>query len=174
MKIGIISDTHNNIKYLTMAAKQMIGNYNVSTLIFLGDECEDIDKIKHMFSEVIWVPGVFCQHYKDRNIPHRIIKKLGDNRVLLTHTPVSHINDFPDDIKPEEMSRNEVDIVFYGHTHVPSIEEKEGVIWVNPGHLKTEDKKGHPASFAIFDTDKNEIKIIELLTGNEIYKKKIK
>lgn len=169
MKIGLISDTHGNIRYLEEAANRLIKNYCVDTLIFLGDECEDIESVKDMFKDHVWVPGVFCEHYKDRSIPHRLIKEFQGFKVLITHTPVSHQNDFVDDINPETAANEKkVDMVFHGHTHIPRIEKKEGVIWVNPGHLKKDDKRGSPPSFGIVDFDDRKILIVEFLNDKEI------
>ncbi|MBI5573782.1 MAG: metallophosphoesterase family protein [Elusimicrobia bacterium] len=171
MKIGLISDTHRNIDYLTEAVERMINDYGIETLVFLGDECEDIDAVKDMFKKVIWVPGIFCQHYKDKNIAHRSIKEFNGVKVLITHTPSSHPNDFSEDIKPENITKKEVNMVFYGHTHIPKIEEKAGIIWVNPGHLKVNDKRGASPSFGIIDFKNKTIKIIDFKTDREILKK---
>jgi len=53
-------------------------------------------------------------------------------------------------------------IVFYGHTHEPWIEEKDGLITANPGTLGGVFNK---ASFAVYDSEsgKLELKILELL-----------
>jgi predicted phosphodiesterase len=39
--------------------------------------------------------------------------------------------------------------VLYGHTHVPALESRGGVLWLNPGHLKGPVDKGHPPTFAL-------------------------
>jgi len=71
---------------------------------------------------------------------------------LLTHTPSSHEHDSPQDIKPEETSSSgQVDAVFYGHTHIPKAEIKDGILWLNPGHLRPSDKRGYPPSYAIVE-----------------------
>jgi len=168
MKIGIISDTHGNIEYLEETAKLMKDEYKIDALIFLGDECEDIENIKNMVKNIVSVPGVYCEHYKNKGISHRIIKEFSGFKVLITHTQTSHQNDFPDDIKPENLSLKDVDMAFYGHTHIPKIEIKNGIIWLNPGHLKKEDKKGFPPSFGIVDFEKRNIEIINFLTLKKI------
>lgn len=165
MKCLVISDTHGEIENIEKAIKIALEKYAVDTLIFLGDECEDIEQIKNNFKNVIWVPGVYCKHYIDKNIPHRKIINFQGIKILISHTLSSHPNDFPDDIKPEKViSQKEVDMVFYGHTHIPNLEEKNGIIFLNPGHLKHEDKKGYKPSFAIADFINREIKIIDLST----------
>jgi len=54
------------------------------------------------------------------------------------------------------------DIIFYGHTHKPWIEEKNGVKLVNSGTLGGVFQK---ATFAVWDTDQDEpeLKIIDLI-----------
>jgi putative phosphoesterase len=123
--------------------------------------------IKH-----IKVPGVFSSYYKDKNIENRKVEVFEGWRVLLTHTKEPHKNDLPSDISPLELiNKKEVDIVFYGHTHIPKIEEEKGIILVNPGHLKKEDKKGYPPSFGFisFRKDSVDIKIIDLVEDKPIY-----
>ncbi|MCS7150970.1 MAG: YfcE family phosphodiesterase [Endomicrobia bacterium] len=168
MKVVVVSDTHGNLEYLTELANYLLSN-DINTLIFLGDECEDIEVVKHMFQEIIWVPGVYCEHYRDKNIPHRIIKEFNNTRVLITHTPTSHTNDYPDDIGPEKVTKQQVDIVLYGHTHIPNIEVKSDILWVNPGHLKKEDKKGYPPSFAVIDFNLRKIELINFINKEQIY-----
>ena len=54
--------------------------------------------------------------------------------------------------QPAQMAREEKpDLVLYGHSHLPLIDERDGIVWVNPGHLKTMDKKGAPPSYAVID-----------------------
>jgi predicted phosphodiesterase len=48
---------------------------------------------------------------------------------------------------------NKCDIIFYGHTHKPWIEIKNGIQIVNPGTLGG---VFTPATFAVWDTDKRE------------------
>jgi len=40
-------------------------------------------------------------------------------------------------------------VYLFGHSHIPLLEIKEGIFFINPGHLKDEDKKGYPPSFAL-------------------------
>lgn len=172
MKIGLISDTHNNIEYLKGVAQKFANEYKVDKVIFLGDECEDAEVfLAYPEIEVISVPGVFCEHYKDRNIENRKIIEIEGIKILITHTKESHSNDLPDDIKPEDVIKSkEVKMVFYGHTHIPDISEIEGIIFVNPGHLKKEDKKGYSPSFGIieFKKGKLEIEIVDFLKNEKI------
>jgi predicted phosphodiesterase len=63
-------------------------------------------------------------------------------------------------------------VSFYGHTHIPEIKENTGVLWVNPGHLQEEDKRGFPPSFAVVDFDKGKVtaRIVDLWQGKDLVK----
>ena len=61
----------------------------------------------------------------------------------MSHTDVSHANDRRDDPKPEDLiAAGRVDVLLSGHSHKPLICKEDGLLRVNPGHLKDEDKKG--------------------------------
>ncbi|MFH2011087.1 MAG: YfcE family phosphodiesterase [Pseudomonadota bacterium] len=163
MKVGILSDSHGSLKNLEDAAKWLVENENVTTLVHLGDECEDTEILGQFKVRIIQVPGVFCSHYRDPAIPNRLIKNFAGNKVLISHTESSHKNDLPGDLKPEEViDKNEVDMVWVGHTHILKIEESKGILILNPGHLQSNDKKGYLPSFGLVDFEAKVAKIISL------------
>lgn len=171
MKIGVVGDTHENIGYLKEAVNWLIENYQIDVIIHLGDNYDDTKILENMSIKLFRVPGVFDRHYKELDIPNRLIEEFGEWKVLITHTQDSHQNDLPSDIKPEEViKKKEVNMVFYAHTHIPKIEEKEGILFLNPGHLKKEDKKGYSPSFGVVELfkEKAKISIIDLGTKREI------
>jgi putative phosphoesterase len=171
MKIGLISDTHRNIVNLDKAIKKL-KEIGVDKIIHLGDNYTDIDEIGE--TEILRVPGVFSESYQDPEIPNRIVCFFSGWRVLISHTISSHPNDLKNDLKPEEyIQGKKIDVVLYGHTHIPDI-KKENVIYVNPGHLKDEDKKGYPPTFALLELTETDItvKIYDLKTG-KIYREEL-
>lgn len=164
MKIGVVSDSHKNTENLIKAVKKLV-EMGVNSVIHLGDDYDDTEVLDEMGVEVTKVPGVFSVYYTDPRVLNRVIKDYAGWKVLLTHTPESHKNDLVGDIKPEEVvAKREVDMVLHGHTHIPRAEKHRGVVWVNPGHLKDEDKKGFPPTFALieFMGDKARVEIISL------------
>lgn len=52
------------------------------------------------------------------------------------------------------------DAVFYGHSHKKHIDKVNDCIIVNPGEISSH--RTSTASFAIYDTTKNDVEIIEL------------
>jgi putative phosphoesterase len=163
MKIGVMSDTHGNIDNLEKAV-EVLKNLGAEKLIHLGDNYTDVAETGE---DMMQVPGVFSDEYQKPSIPNRRIENFNGWRVLLTHTVSAHENDLPDDIKPEEcIEEKTVDMVLYGHTHIPSARQKHGVVYVNPGHLKDEDKKGYPPTCACINLEEQraQVKIYDVTT----------
>jgi len=154
MKIGIMSDSHGNIEYVRQAAEHMM-EAEVGYIVHLGDDYYDARILDILPVNVVKVPGVYDAVYKDASVPNRLVKDIAGLKVLITHTKDSHRNDLPYDKMPEEyMASRKVDIVLFGHSHVFSVKLEDGILMVNPGHLKTEDKKGE-ATFALLDINKS-------------------
>lgn len=63
----------------------------------------------------------------------------------------------------------DVDIMFYGHFHVNFIEEKNGIIFVNPGSISLP-KQNTEHGYAIFNEEEILLKDIE---GNIIKRRKL-
>lgn len=165
MNLGLISDTHNTIGNLDKAIKKL-KEIGVEKIIHLGDNYTDIDEIGE--TEILRVPGVFSECYQNPNILNRIVCFFSGWRVLISHTVSSHPNDLKNDIKPEEYIQDKkIDVVLYGHTHIPNIKKEGEIIYVNPGHLKDEDKKGHPPTFGLLEFTEKDIviKIYNFKTG---------
>jgi putative phosphoesterase len=165
MKIGILSDTHHTIVNLDSAIKKL-KELGADKIIHLGDNYTDIDEIGE--TEILRVPGVFSDCYQNPEIPNRMVCYFLGWRVLITHTVSSHPHDLKHDIKPEEYIHDKkIDVVLYGHTHIPDIKKEEEVVYVNPGHLKDEDKKDYPPTFGLLELTEKDIivKIYDFKTG---------
>jgi putative phosphoesterase len=152
MKLGVFSDSHGNLDYLESAASDAVHRGSAEVLIHLGDDFEDAKLLNQFGKRMIHVPGVFSTYYQNPATANRIIETFGPWGVLITHTRDKHPNDLETDLDPGEVIRSRaVNLVLYGHTHKPDITVAQGVWFLNPGHLRRQDKKGRPASFALVD-----------------------
>ncbi len=153
MRLGIVSDTHGELDNLHKAAQKLIDRWQADTIVHLGDEWEDVETIKDLpFKKIIRIPGVYCEQYRDPAIENRLLMNIEDIRFLFTHTDKVHQNDLPGDPDPEELAaRQMIDVICYGHTHIPDIRQENNVLRLNPGHLKNHDKKGCSPSFAVVE-----------------------
>ncbi|MBW1710339.1 MAG: YfcE family phosphodiesterase [Deltaproteobacteria bacterium] len=159
MKIAVISDSHGETENVRLLADRL-SPIGIKHIVHLGDDYDDADVLTEAGYEVLRVPGVFSGYYQDPGVPNRLLAEFGGLRVLLTHAGTPHKNDRPEDKDPAELAREEKpDMVLFGHSHLPAIEERDDILWVNPGHLKSEDKKGAPPSYALIDTEPSPVKI---------------
>jgi hypothetical protein len=161
MKIAIISDTHDNLenlkKFFNFSKKE-----NANILIHCGDVCtrETLREIEKNFDRVYLSFG-------NADILESLLS-LGDSEKIkffenVGKTEIDNLKigfcHFPT-LAQEFFEKDNFDFFFFGHTHRPQWEEKEGKILANPGTLAGLYFK---ATFAILDTKtKNlELKILE-------------
>jgi len=155
--MGVVSDSHGNTELLRRVALHMVKEHAVTTIVHLGDEHSDAEVLADLDAEIISVPGVFHPDYRNPEIANRIIRPFCGWVFMLSHTDTPHQNDLMDDPDPEEaVNYHKVDVLLFGHTHVPVIEVRNGVLCVNPGNLKEDDKK-HGPTYAILRINEDEI-----------------
>jgi putative phosphoesterase len=157
MLVGVVSDTHGNIQGMRRLA-EVLKAKGVSTLLHVGDDYRDLKTLMQAGLEVIGVPGVYCREYGDARIPNRLVVELNGVKLLLSHTAGRHRHDGSADPDPEILAR-QVQIVLFGHTHAPTLEERQGVLWLNPGHLKDRSDRGHAPTFALLDLSPSEAQV---------------
>lgn len=157
MIVGVVSDTHGNRPGMLLLAERLKSR-RIRTLLHLGDDYRDFDALIQAGFEVVGVPGVYCPEYRDPAIPNRLIVELGGLKFFLTHTECRHKFDSPADPDPE-LACYEADAVLFGHTHAPTVEERQGLAWINPGHLRDRPDRGHPPTFALLHISPPELKV---------------
>ncbi len=172
MIVGVVSDTHGNQEgMLLLAARRK--SLGVETLLHLGDDYRDLAALAQAGLEVLGVPGLFCPEYREPRIPNRQMVELAGLKFLLTHSETRHRYDAPGDVDPE-MACYEVDAVLYGHTHAPNLEERQGVVWINPGHLRERADRGHPPTFALLRISPSELKVqLHRLADGQLLQEKV-
>lgn len=170
-KIAVVSDTHGNLKGLRSAVRDIASRDKIDLFIHLGDNYEDAEVLGEFEYAYLRVPGVFHDLYADARVPNRIIEEVEGWKFMLSHTPESHPHDLSGDPRPELLAAaGKVDVVLFGHLHVPSIETENGVLMINPGHLKDGDKRGFPPSYAVLDVEPGRIeaRILEAGSGDMV------
>ena len=140
MKVGVISDTHGNIKDARRAARRLVEN-GARLIIHLGDGVGDAIEIeKSEGVPVQYVAGNCDNHPDAATEQHFSWKGLG---VLAVHGHQSDMNRY----HVEERRQKTLDkmanlavsldagIVLYGHTHHADDFVHSGVRFINPGAL---------------------------------------
>lgn len=160
MKIGIVSDTHDNIPNIEKAIN-WLNKEKIKTLLHCGDisTYETMEFISRKFSgKIVAVFGNMdfgktdSWDFSNVKVFPEIAKVEFDKiKIAFCHMPK----------KAKELAENrEFNFVFYGHTHKPWEEKVGDCRLVNPGNMAG---IFYSPTFAVYDTksDKLELKILE-------------
>jgi hypothetical protein len=171
MKALVISDTHGSLDLVEEAGRRALAA-GATLALHLGDDLEDAGPLRRLGLEVQGVQGVYHPDYQRPEPPNRLLVRLEEVPLLLTHSRLPHPHDRPEDADPAKLAgRLGVRAVLYGHTHVPALEDEQGVLWINPGHLRPADKRGWPPTLALLTAtgDRLQVQIEELHTGRIVF-----
>jgi len=118
--LGLISDTHGLLRPEALAALD-----GCECIIHAGDVGElDVLKRLRLVAPVVAVRGNVDGGNLGRTLPTTATVDFAGHRIHVIHI----IGDLDQASLPAEVSA-----VVYGHSHKPSIEDRNGVLYVNPG-----------------------------------------
>ena len=130
MKIGVISDTHDNLPAIA-AALRYFASVGADILLHAGDYVAPF-ALKRLLQARLPVHGVFGNNDGERAGLTQLLPNLSDGprRLELDGKKVCLVHD------EKRLSHEDfeaADIVVIGHTHEPKVESREGRLVVNPG-----------------------------------------
>lgn len=150
MKILIISDSHGMTRRLEKVF-QVVGKTDM--LIHLGDVGRDVEYVRSCAE---------CETHIIRgnndygiDVPKEEILQIGKYKVWLTHGHESRV-DWGLELLADEAEAAGMDIVMFGHTHVPVVEYRGGVILVNPGSIALPRQENMKCSYILMDIDETQ------------------
>tara|TARA_B100000214_G_scaffold123108_1_gene87252 strand:- start:41 stop:532 length:492 start_codon:yes stop_codon:yes gene_type:complete len=136
MKIGVVSDTHNNLKNIEIIIN-LFNDEKVPIVIHTGDiaNAHSLRQFSKLDSELIGVYGnndrnesglreVASENKFQFEEPPRRLSLL-DREIVIFHEP--------DNIEKFLSENKMIDVVLYGHTHRYENNKKNGVLYFNPG-----------------------------------------
>lgn len=145
MKVLIVSDTHRrdeNFKKVLEKEKP------VDRVIHLGDSEES----EWILQQIAGCPLDIVSGNNDfmEDMPKEKEIMLEGYRVLLTHGHSYYVSLDTRMLAQEARARG-YHIAMYGHTHRPRIEEREGVVLLNPGSLSYPRQQGRRPSYMVME-----------------------
>ena len=149
MKILIVSDTHRQNGNLCQA---LLDEKPVDMLIHLGDAEGSEDYIHHIASCPVEIVAGNNDFFS--RLPREKEITLGPFRVLLTHGHSSRVSLCMDYLREEALQRG-VDIVMFGHTHRPLLEQENGLTLLNPGSISYPRQEGREPSYMVMELSEN-------------------
>lgn len=147
MKVIVVSDTHrrneNYFKVLEMHKPDMVIH------------CGDAEGSEYALTEAADCPVKIVLGNNDffSDLPRELELELDGFQVWVTHGHTYYVSMSSEYIAQEAKARGK-DIVFYGHTHKPSVQKVDGVYVVNPGSLSFPRQDGRKPSYCIMETDR--------------------
>lgn len=147
MRILVISDTHRKLDNLEYVLEH-VGRMDL--LIHLGD----VEGQEMVIQGMVHCPVYTVAGNNDyfSNLPKDVEVTIEGKKLFLTHGHQYLINQGTMWIKEEAMARG-ADLVLYGHTHKPMIQEEDHLMILSPGSLSYPRQSGRKPSYLIIKTD---------------------
>ncbi len=163
MKIGVISDSHDNLPNIRKAV-EIFSTKGVEALIHGGDFCSPftLAEFKPLSQKGVKMHAVFGNNDGDRVLLVRrgegfctfadgsLVVTLGGKRIVVLHYP---------DLAEDLFRLGTYDLVIYGHNHTIRVEGQEKKL-LNPG--TSAGYLAERATVALVETEGMEVEIITL------------
>ncbi len=147
MKILVVSDTHGKDRALEYVLKK---TGKPDMLIHCGDVEGSEDYIRALADCPVHMVAGNNDFFSDLDREEEFF--IGNYRVWLTHGHNYGVSMGTEFIKEEARSRN-VQIVMFGHTHRPCLEQEENLTVLNPGSLSYPRQERREPSYLLMDMD---------------------
>lgn len=160
MRILVVSDTHrylNNFSYVLTCVIPA----GITHVIHCGDHISDAQKIQEAFPQIklFSVPGN-CDYTSNIALKDQLVEISGV-KIYFTHGDRHHVKHGYSELLIDAKAYD-ADIAICGHSHVPHLEKKDGVILLNPGSISEPRDSIYP-SYAIVEIDRKEIKDVAIM-----------
>jgi len=150
-KLLILSDTHGNLDAIDKLKCIMKG---ADYIIHLGDYYRDMDYYEEEFGDKIYRVKGNCD-----GGGKEIELRIEGLKVLALHGDRYGVKYSLTNLKLFAKEQK-ADVVLFGHTHYPTIEKEDGIIFINPGNMT---KYSNPSyCFAIINGDRITAKTVYL------------
>ena len=148
--IVILSDTHGLLRpevleYLAQADVIIHGG-DINTQAI-------VDKLRE-YAPLHIVRGNNDKDWAE-GLPHNLTLNIEGTRIFLVHNK----KDIPADL-------SDIDVVIYGHSHKYACEERDGILWLNPGSCGRR-RFNQEITFAVMDIDAGRVQVEKVVIPHE-------
>lgn len=147
MKVLIVSDTHGRDENLKKVVEM---TEPFDCMIHLGDVEGSEEYIRGMVSCPVRMVSGNNDFFSE--LPRELEFEIGKYRVLITHGHYYYVSLNTDEIRRQARTRG-IDIVMFGHTHKPYLDQKNGITVLNPGSLSYPRQSGRCPSYIWMELD---------------------
>ena len=158
MLIAIFSDSHDDLPKLNLALRK-VEKLGITHAFHLGDFTSGSVITSLNSSGITWTCVWGNMDNELRNIKTDIDIVPEDYREVIIEDRLLFLTHYPSIARMAALS-GKYAAVFHGHTHVTSVEMLENTLLANPGELCG--TRYGKATFGIYDTDENTMKIASI------------
>lgn len=148
MKILIVSDTHGKNGNLKEVLRQ---EKPIDMLIHCGDSEGSEDYIREMSECPVHIVAGNNDFFCD--LPKEDEFCIGKYHVLVTHGHYYYISMGTEMLKEDAQARG-FNLVMFGHTHRPYLEQNSAITILNPGSLSYPRQEGRKPSYIVMEIDR--------------------
>lgn len=130
IKIIVFSDSHGDAQTMEKVLNQ---SSEVDMVIHTGDGHSEFLKLKEKFPDIEMF-GVSGNNDWRHKAPNNITLNVEDKKILVTHGHKYGVKSALTRLYFKALEEN-ADLVLYGHTHCPALEDVNGIVFVNPGSI---------------------------------------
>ncbi|MBR5948063.1 MAG: metallophosphoesterase [Clostridia bacterium] len=132
LRYGVLSDTHG-VSPAIEAALNAIGE--VDGYLYLGDVGSDAERIAKQTGKPVHAVRGNCDtlSFSGKDNPVELVLELEDVRLLLLHGHRHEVDMYTTYAARQRAIELKCDALVYGHTHIPQLVQRDGIIVLNPG-----------------------------------------
>ncbi|MCD7807210.1 MAG: metallophosphoesterase [Lachnospiraceae bacterium] len=150
MRVLICSDSHGRHANLVKA----IENEKPLDMVIHCGDIEDGEALIREAAEC-HLEAVTGNNDYFSELPSETVFLLGGKKVWLTHGHNYFVSLGIERLK-EEAARKKVDVVLFGHTHRPFLEEQDDILFINPGSISYPRQLPRRPSYVMLIIDDND------------------
>ena len=153
MRALIFSDSHGDEENLRWMAELMSRRGLVDAYVHCGDGAQDFERVENYLltlspqARIYGVRGN-CDYFV-HDVPDQRVMRLGTVNVLITHGHLYGVKTTLS-LLPRPAKELGCSVALFGHTHRPTLEERDGILLMNPGTAQ----RGYAALLTIDEAGK--------------------
>ncbi|MFC6464793.1 metallophosphoesterase [Marinilactibacillus sp. GCM10026970] len=143
MKILAVSDNHGDRYFM----EEILSIYSEQVDIWVHCGDSEFDEKNPLWQNYHTVKGNM-----DRTdaFPETRVESFHEQKLMIAHGHLHNVKSSFSALK-QEAQKDDVKLVFYGHTHIPRVDKEEDIYFINPGSLTQPRGPIHKGSYAIVD-----------------------
>ena len=116
--------------------------------------CGDVERDEDYIRAAAGCPVCMVAGNNDwgSDLPQEIVTEIGKYRVFITHGHRYYVPFEMDRLKAAAKERN-AQIVIFGHSHMPYLQEEDGITFLNPGSISKPRQVSFEPTYAIMKLD---------------------